>query len=195
MALSHLSARERYRLAGRQLIRNRADSVLHQARVQSACEIEGAEPLQGALADMLHAGVADDQSESGVAKLLSDSSLYNRLAPHIAGELMKRSKSGMGLPRITPLATRWSVLVSPSLDVPARALLCGVDDSRSLATRVVVDVLAGSASAEDAFLLHCEGAGDSMAFMLARRALQRAGHEFSDRWEMVSVALQKEIIA
>ena len=36
-------------------------------------------------------------------------------------------------------------------------------------------LLAGDTAAEQAFLTHCEGAGDSLAFMLASRALSRAG--------------------
>ena len=52
---------------------------------------------------------------------------------------------------------------------------------------------AGDDEAEAAFLHHCEGAGDSLAFMLASRALTRAGRPLSRRWSEVSMVLQRGV--
>ena len=86
------------------------------------------------------------------------------------------------------------MLVAPSLDVPRRAILCSVDDSRRIAAEAVPALLAGDTQAEQDFLAHCEGAGDSLAFMLARRALTRAGRTLSPQWEAVSLALQDGVM-
>lgn len=190
MTAEALSARERFRLAGRRVLRAPGERAAHLQRVRAACALPGAEPLQGALADLWHACAPD---ASAGAALLAEPALQGRLAPFVARGFARQAASGQALPRVSTLATRWSVLAAPSLDVPPRALLCGVDDARALAAEAVPSLLAGDAAAEQAFLDHCEGAGDSMAFMLARRALLRAGRTLSARWAEVSVALQQEV--
>ena len=95
------------------------------------------------------------------------------------------------LPRVNRLATRWSVLAQPSSDVPQRALLCGVDDSQSAAQQAVAAILAGDSVQEAAFLAHCVGAQDSLAFMLARRSLQHAGFVFSQAWQQAMQTLEQ----
>ena len=188
MTAEALSARERFRLAGRRVLRAPGERAAHLQRVRAACALPGAEPLQGALADLWHACAPD---ASAGAALLAEPALQGRLAPFVARGFARQAASGRALPRVSTLATRWSVLAVPSLDVPPRALLCGVDDSRALAAAAVPALLAGEATAEEAFLAHCEGAGDSLAFMLARRALQRAGRPLAPRWAEVSLVLQQ----
>lgn len=188
MASTESCARARFRLAGRQVLRAPDQPAAHLARVRAACELPGAEPLQGALADLWHA--CPPAPDAGAA-LLALPALQGRLAPPVARAFAAQAASGQPLPRVGRLATRWSVLAVPSLDVPPRALLCGVDDSRALAAAAVPALLAGDAAAEAAFLAHCEGAGDSLAFMLARRALQRAGRPLPPRWAEVSLVLQQ----
>lgn len=182
-----LSARERFRLAGRQVLRTPGDRMAHEARVQLACKLEGAEPLQGALADLLCA-CPPDVARS--ISLLQRPEVSERLSPFVSRGLGAQVSSGQRLARVSPWATRYSVLAMPSLDVPQRAILCAVDDSRVIATQVVAAMLRGDMDAETAFLSHCEGAGDTLAFMLARRMLTRKGHALSPRWEEVSLALQ-----
>lgn len=189
MAGCGLSARERFRLHGRDVLHAPADRARHEARAAAACALPGAEPLQGALADMLHACAPDPAPAVG---LLRRPPIAGRLAPFVAREFLRLADRGERLPRATPLATRYSVLAMPSLDVPRRAMLCGVDDSRRAAEQAVAALLQGVDAAEAAFLDHCEGAGDSLAFMLARRALMRAGRPLSARWDSVSALLQKE---
>ena len=186
--LRESSPRERFRRAGRAVMRDPADRQAHEERVRAAMALDGAEPLQGALADLWH---ACPPSPDAAAALLALPALQGRLAPPVARAFAAQAASGQPLPRVGRLATRWSVLAMPSLDVPPRALLCGVDDSRALAAAAVPALLAGDAAAEAAFLAHCEGAGDSLAFMLARRALQRAGRPLPPRWAEVSLVLQQ----
>ena len=66
-------------------------------------------------------------------------------------------------------------------------------DSRDIAARAVRAMLAGDSAAEDEFLTHCEGAGDTLAFMLARRELSRATRELSSRWDDVASVLQRGV--
>ena len=185
-----LSARERFRQAGRRVLHAPADPALHAERVDAALALEGAEPMQGALADWLH-GCAPDAAR--LHAVLARADVGPRLAPFVLQALRAQVASGHQLPAASAWATRWSVLVAPSLDVPRRALLCSVDDSRRIAAEALPALLAGDAQAEQDFLAHCEGAGDSLAFMLARRALTREGRAMSPQWDAVSTVLQSGV--
>ena len=190
MPLRTLSPRERFRQAGRDVLRVPGDRRLHEARVMAACALDGAEPVQGALADLMVACLPDDEA---TVRLLRRPQVAQRLAPFVARAFLRLSSQRQRLPRVSALATRFCVLAMPSLDVPKRALLVGVDDSRELAAQAIPALLAGDDEAEAAFLDHCEGAGDSLAFMLARRALSRAGRPMAPRWDEVSAALQQGV--
>ena len=171
-------------------MRDPADRQAHEERVRAAMALDGAEPLQGALSDLLHGCLPHPDR---TRRLLGDPEITQRLAPFVRRGFAAQADSVRRAPRVSPLATRFSVLTMPSLDVPAHAMLCGVDDSRDIAARAVRAMLAGDSAAEDEFLTHCEGAGDTLAFMLARRELSRATRELSSRWDDVASVLQRGV--
>ena len=181
-----LPVRERFRHAGRKILRHPDDRRRHELRVLVACELDGTEPLQGALADMLHACAPNAGSAHA---LLSHAFVRRRLPAHVHSALLWQAQSSTCLTIANPFATRWSVLTHPSLDVPRRALLCSVDDARTMAARAIPALLAGDTDTEQAFLAHCEGAGDTLAFMMARRALTREGRVLSEHWDTVLESL------
>lgn len=183
---SLLPVRERFRQAGREILRHPGDRQRHEVRVLMACELDGTEPLQGALADLLHACAPDAAWHRA---LLSRASVGQRLPAHVCSALLRQVQSTKCLPATNALATRWSVLASPSLNVPRRAVLCSVDEARTLAARAIPTLLAGDADTEEEFLAHCEGAGNTLAFMMARRALTRQGRVLSKRWDTVLESL------
>ena len=187
-----MPARERFRQAGREVLLHPNDRRCHEGRVLVACELGGTEPLQGALADLLHACAPDAAWNRA---LLSRASVDQRLPAHVYCALLVQVQGTSRLPATNALATRWSVLTCPSLDVPRRALLCSTDDARTMAARAIPALLAGDAGAEQAFLAHCEGAGDTLAFMMARRALTRQGLVLSQRWDTVLEFLLKGGVA
>ena len=186
MAHDTRSAREQFRQAGRRVLRAPADRAAHGSRVQAACALGGSEPVQGALADMLSACAPD----AGLEAVLRAPEVSARLAPFVMQAFLAQVRAARRLDRVTALATRWSVLAVPSLDVPSRALLCGVDDSRAIAADALTPLLAGDEAMERAFLEHCVGAGDALAFMLTRRAMLREGRALSERWGAVMEHLQ-----
>ena len=117
-----------------------------------------------------------------------------RLAPHIHRSFEARV-SGTQLPRVTPLATRWSVLAIPSADVSTRARRVSADDSRTLAADVAAAVRSGDLPAQEAFLHHCLTCQDTLAFMLARRDARRAGVELLAAWAEVGAQLEKGVVS
>jgi len=179
-------ARLAVRQQARRMLRDPLDASAHLARLQAALELPGSEPVQGALADLF---VAFGEREV----LLKRSALQlarNRLAEHVV-RWFEAQAGQARLSRITPLATRWSVLARPSADISTRARRCSGDDSRALADQVVKAVENDDAETQAAFLHHCITCHDNLAFMLARRALLRGGEKLPPNWDEVSRQLQQ----
>jgi hypothetical protein len=163
-----------------------ADVAAHVARLHTALELPGYEPVQGALADLF---VSFGVEQEGV-KRQALQTVRERLAPHALRWFAAQANQPR-LPRISPLATRWSVLARPSADISTRARRCSVDDSRALAEQVIQAMSDGDVPAEQAFFHHCITCHDNLAFMLARRALLRSHSSLPADWETVSVQLQQ----
>lgn len=158
------------------------DRRRHLPRIEAAAALAGSEPVQGALADMLSACAPDPDGDGPLLQRLAQS---GRIPAHAADALLEHVRQGRRLPRVTVLATRYSVLATPSLDVPVRALLCGSDDSRRIAAEAVSRLPRGDAEFEEAFLSHCEETHDTVALLLAWSRLRRSGFHFSERWQSV----------
>lgn len=184
--MEDMAQRARFRQAGRRVLRNPSDPDAHEARVRVACALDGSEPLQGALADAAYAGVLAAQPFS---ELLCSPEVRSRLSSNVLDVFAKPVDGPQE--RVTRLATRYSVLAAPSLDVPVRSIRCGIDDSRRAAAEVIPALLDGDAEVEAVFLAHCEGALDVLAFMLARSAMIKNRRELSPRWRYVSEVLQR----
>ena len=170
----------------RRLLRDPSDVSAHFARLHAALELPGAEPVQGALADLFVTFGEREESLKRTALQMA----RDRLAVHAARWF--EAQAGLSrLSRITPLATRWSVLARPSADISTRARRCSTDDSRALAEQVMHAVAQGDAQAQQEFLHHCVTCHDNLAFMLARRALLRFGGSLPADWEAVSQQLEQ----
>ena len=170
----------------RRLLRDPSDVSAHFARLHAALELPGAEPVQGALADLFVTFGEREESLKRTALQMA----RDRLAVHAARWF--EAQVGLSrLSRITPLATRWSVLARPSADISTRARRCSTDDSRALAEQVMQAVAQGDAQAQQEFLHHCVTCHDNLAFMLARRALLRFGGSLPADWEAVSQQLEQ----
>ena len=183
---SQLVARQVVRQQGRHLLRHPGDANAHMARLHAALELPGAEPAQGALADLFSCFGAQDEALKRTALQLA----RPRLSAH-AARWFDAQAAQAALPAITPLATRWSVLAHPCADISTRARRCSVDDSRLLAEQAVLAFERGDASAQNEFLHHCVTCHDNLAFMLARRALLKTGISLPSDWAAVSLQLEQ----
>lgn len=187
-ALDVPAARREMRRQARGLKRNAAQVNTHLARLHAALELPGSEPVQGALADLF---VAFDQTQP-VLKHAALELVKTRMADHVVRWFVAQIDAP-AMARITPLATRWSVLATPSADISTRARRCSVDDSRLLAAQVVVAHAQGDQEAQQAFFHHCVTCHDNLAFMLARRALLRTGPTLPPDWDQVSLQLEQSM--
>jgi hypothetical protein len=178
-------ARARFRRLGREVLLARDSLALHRCRLRVALELPGAEPTQGALADLLHGCVEATTAQRHDAFDLA----ARRLPTHTADVFLAHVKRPL-FPACSRLATRWSVLVQASLDIPPRSMRCSSDDSRQLAMVAVAAWHAGDEAAQLEFLDHCCVCDDTLAFMLARRHILRRAPALPPRWAALCTALQ-----
>ncbi len=174
------------RRGARLLMRMPSDTAAHWARLQAAMNLPGTEPVQGVLADLFTALGAEHSALKAQALEL----VRPRLSAHIAAWFGSQV-SAPALPRISPLATRWSVLAMPSADISTRARRCSADDSRALAKLAVQAVAASDEQAQQLFLHHCLTCHDNLAFMLVRREVLKSEQQLPSNWEVVSQQLER----
>ena len=181
-----LAARQAVRRHARRLLRDPSDIGSHMARLHASLELAGAEPVQGALADLFSCfGAREEQLKRTALQLARE-----RLSAH-AARWFEAQAAQTALPAINPLATRWSVLAHPCADISTRARRCSVDDSRMLAEQAVLAFASADQPAQNEFLHHCVTCHDNLAFMLARRALLKSGASLPDDWATVSQQLEQ----
>jgi hypothetical protein len=180
-----IDPRTRFRRLGREVVIEPDSLALHRCRVRAALQLPGNEPAQGALADLMFGC----QSEPAEVRLSAIDVAARRL-PERTTDQFRLQVRQRHFPASSRLATRWSVLVQASLDIPARALRVSSDDSRQLAMAAVTAWHAGDDAAQLAFLDHCLVCHDTLAFMMARRFLLRRSASLPARWVSVSHRLQ-----
>ena len=85
MSAATLSPRERFRQAGRDVLLVPGDRKLHESRVMAACALDGAEPVQGALADMMYGCLPEPEP---TVRLLRRSQVAERLTPFVVRQFL-----------------------------------------------------------------------------------------------------------
>lgn len=167
----------------------------HKKRLEIASGFYQSEPLQGALADYFFA-CWYDVAFDGQAVL---EELSSRLPPHISQAFSSYIGQGLHMPAISPLATRFSVLVSPSMNVPKHKLYVSKDDAQRVAGEVTARLLAAKANDDTAtiqavqteYLQHCLACQDRMGFMRTWFALAKSGFYFDETWQACRATLEE----
>lgn len=158
----------------------------HKKRLEVAMAFVESEPLQGALADYFYAGWYDIAREGAtLLDLFGD-----KLPAHIVQDFLAYVNQGQYLPSISPLATRFSVLVSPSLNVPAHRLYVSKEEAQKISNDVVAKLTDTSlletpellSQIQKDYLAHCQVCQDRMGFMMTWFALSKTGFEFDEEW-------------
>lgn len=158
----------------------------HTERIASAMHLEQNEPLQGALADYFYACwyVMPTKGHDVLSKV------SKRLNTWVVDDFRHFTNQGNYLPNITKLATRWSVLVSPSMDVPDHQKYVGKDDASKVAKDICQRLLHAK-QAEDVqtitqieqeFFAHCLACHDRMGFMMVWFELSKNHWQFHHDW-------------
>lgn len=171
-------ARRHFRRCSRQLQQQPHDANAHIARLQASFDIPGTEPVQGALADAFFS-----LSEQLPQLLASETFAHaiGRLPRNVGNAFTQLGASpaeGVQRPRLGLLATRWSLFLSASAELPARARRASSDEARRMAQDLVQALQQGGEGAQElqvSFLAHCAACHDKLAFMLARREVLKTG--------------------
>lgn len=166
----------------------------HTKRLQVAAKIGQTEPYQGALADYFFACWYDMATEGRL--ILEEAA--GRLPKHVVSAFGEFVNQGEHLPAISPLATRFSVLVSPSMNVPQHRVYMDKDESKKIAKSLQEALLVAKQNGDDGlieqieqdYLAHCLACQDRMGFMMTWFALSRAGWEFDEKWHACKASLE-----
>ena len=184
MAPDALAPREQARHFARALRLSPHDETAHLGRLQACLALDGVEPVQGALADLFVSFGADRAAFKRRALTLAGPRLHEWLRGRF-----ERWVHAPAVPRITPLATRWSLLAVPSADMSTRARRCSPDVSRAVAAQALMAWQANDLDGLDHFLHHCLTCRDRLAFMLVRRALHQRQAALPAGWDAVETEL------
>ncbi|WP_230660660.1 hypothetical protein [Psychrobacter sp. I-STPA10] len=185
-----------FRSYSRRVVQHPNEVSFHQQRIEFAKTLMINEPLQGALADMFYGCWHEIPFIGGqVLKKVED-----RLQPNVYKAFEQCILKFDYMQKVSPLATRWSVLVSPSLNVSSHNLLTSSDNARQLANEVVELLLFNKqqkkqqriTEIESDFFAHCLACHDVMAFTIAWFKLGKRNWLFDKRWQECQQDLQHQ---
>lgn len=177
--------RENYRRLSRQVLDAPTNPYRHKERIRMAMKFFESEPLQGALADYFF-GCWYDIPYQG-QEILDEAK--ERLSVPIYHAFLNCVQKKDYIWDISPLATRWSVLVTPSLNVPSHKLRTSSDNAWHVADNIILSLLKAKEDEnpllnqlEEDFFEHCIACADRMAFMVVWFRLNKEGWHFDERW-------------
>lgn len=192
-----------YRLYSRQIMTQPMNMDLHTSRVMTAMELDEKEPLQGALADMFF-GCWYDVPYFGERML---NQVKEKLNPQVLAGFEDCIHAKKYILEKSVLATRWSVLISPSLDVVENQMLVSPDDSRVVANIAInlllelrseledepEEVMQEITQVENEFFRHCLTCDDRLAFSIVWWELSKSKWQFNEKWAEVRKAFEEKI--
>lgn len=190
-----------YRYYTRQVMSQPMNKDIHTSRIIAAMELSEREPLQGAIADMFY-GCWFDVPFFG-----------ERILSQVKDKLHQQTLKGFQacvektnyIRAVSPLATRWSVLVSPSMDMYDHQLRASADDARALASQTIHALLEvkntedeqyqlnKTSEIENEFFSHCTACNDRLAFSIVWWQLAKNNWEFDNRWTACRLRLEEKL--
>lgn len=187
--------KKQFRYYSRQVKLRPTDSECHKKRIAIALGFCQNEPLIGALADYFF-GCWHEITKDG-RKMMD--TLEGRLPKHVMVAFDEYINRGLYVQTVSIFATRFSVLVYPSMNVPIHRLFVGKDEARHI-VHVFKDEFSKAYHAfdeltmtrlESEFFEHCIACRDSMSFMMAWFALSKMGYAMHEGWQACKVVLER----
>lgn len=182
-----LIARQQFRYYSRRVFEQPTSRYDHEQRIAIAKTFYEHEPVQGALADFIYAYWYDLSIE--YSNLFKD--IEHRLSPQVKQAFQRYLNKQDYLLNISELATRWSVLVTPSMDVAEHRLIVDRDESMRVAEKVSQQLLLARAEnnlqvieqLETDFFIHCQMCKDRRAFLTVWMKLSNQDWRFHVKWK------------
>lgn len=189
------SRRLSFRYYSRQILQQPTNMDMHTSRIMAAMELPEKEPLQGAMADMFYGCWFDvpffgERMLNLVKEKLSAQAMLDFKACIAKTAYIKNSNH---------LATRWSVLITPSFAVHDYQMRTSTDDARVLAEETAINLMNAADDGEtdkveqleNEFFAHCIACHDKLAFSLLWWQLAKHEWIFDERWEACQQQLEK----
>lgn len=183
---SEMAARRVYRLYSRKIFIAPNNRHFHEQRINAALLLNEKEPLQGAVADFFYGCWYDIPYD--VTNMFTR--LQGRMLPHIEQGFRDCIDKKSYIQKNSMLATRWSVLVSPSLNEQTQRLRISSDDAKEIAKDITNDLMLARDNQdwdtieqiENEFFAHCIARHDLLAFSLVWFRLGKSDWQFDARW-------------
>ncbi|WP_367106380.1 hypothetical protein [uncultured Psychrobacter sp.] len=158
----------------------------HEQRINAALLFSEKEPLQGAVADFFFGCWYDIPYD--VEDIFAR--IKGRLHPQIEQAFHNCMNKIDYIRHSSEFATRWSVLVTPSLNVQTHRLRISSDDAKEIAKNITTELMSAR-DAEDwdtieqverEFFAHCLACNDRLAFSIVWFGLGKSDWQFDARW-------------
>ncbi len=183
---SELSIRRDFRYYSRKIFSSPSNRYYHEQRINAALLLKEKEPIQGALADFFYGCWYDIPYDVG--EMFEQ--VKERLNPDVEQGFRNYIKKLDYIDRSSSLATRWSVLVMPSLNEQAKRLRISSDDAKGVARDIVLELLKARdledwdsiEQIENEFFSHCIAHTDRLTFTLVWFRLGKSDWNFNERW-------------
>lgn len=183
-----------FRQLSRHIAKMPNDARLHHERIDVAMQFYESDPVQGALADYFF-GCWYDVAFEGRAIL---DKVADKLRAGVYDDFAECVNRQGFVMRSSQLATEWSVLLTPSLQVPVHRQRTNRDHSFYVADRVIEQLLLARQNhdvaqilhLEEEFFLHCLACGDKIAFMKVWFWLNKQNWVLDARWQRCRESLE-----
>ena len=183
---SEMAARKVFRLYSRKVFLAPNNRYFHEQRINAALLLNEKEPLQGAVADFFYGCWYDIPYD--VTNLFTR--IQDRLYPQVEQGFRDCINKKSYIQRNSMLATRWSVLVSPSLNEQTKRLRISSDDAKEIAKDITTELMQARNNQdwgtieqiENEFFAHCIARHDRLAFSLVWFRLGKSDWQFDERW-------------
>ena len=196
---SEMAARKVFRFYSRKVFLAPNNRYFHEQRINAALLLNEKEPLQGAVADFFYGCWYDIPYD--VTNLFTR--IQDRLYPHVEQGFRDCINKKSYIQRNSMLATRWSVLVSPSLNEQTKRLRISSDDAKEIAKDITIELMQARDNKdwstieqiENEFFAHCIARHDRLAFSLVWFRLGKSDWQFDERWNHCQQRLDQTIKA
>ena len=181
-----LTARQDFRYYARKIFLAPNNRYYHEQRIDAALLLDEKEPLQGALADFFYGCWYDIPYD--IEDIFTR--VQDRLHSHIEQGFRDCMQKLDYIDRSSVFATRWSVLVTPSLNEKTQRLRISSDDAKDVAKEITAQLMQARndedwetiEQIESEFFSHCIARHDRLAFSLVWFRLGKSDWQFDERW-------------
>lgn len=183
---SEIAARRAFRYYSRKAFSAPNNRYYHEQRIKASLLLNEKEPLQGAVADFLFGCWYDIPYD--IEDIFSR--IEGRLHPRIEQAFLNCIKKLEYIGQNSELATRWSVLITPSLNVQTHRLRVSSDDAKKIAENVIAELMVARKASnweriktvECEFFAHCLACNDRLAFSIVWFCLSKNEWPFDEFW-------------